>query len=391
MGTNSDTAWVEARAQELGFDLCGVVSAAKFPELEHTEEWLARGFAGEMNYLSDARRRSADGAFPGIRSVIVCALNYNTDLPKSVDVPHLRGDDEPRGWISRYAWGDDYHKVLKGKLDELLAELREHFGEAFDARIYADTGPINERVFAKYAGLGWVGKNTLLLNQRLGSLIFLGTILTTLDLAPSLDNGVLPPPDLCGSCRRCIDACPTGAFVEPYVMDARRCISYLTIELRRTIPDQFREPIGSHVFGCDICQDVCPWNRRAPATSLAEFRPRDVATAAALPESDETPGYSAQKGPQDSTDPPEESLFLPRLEWLAAMDETEFRRIFRDSPVKRTKWRGLVRNACIAMGNSDLRRGASSHQRITELLDRLSASQDTVIAESALWALSRIQ
>jgi epoxyqueuosine reductase len=229
------------------------------------------------------------------------------------------------------------------------------------------------------------------LNQRLGSLIFLGTILTTLDLAPSLDNGVLPPPDLCGSCRRCIDACPTGAFVEPYVMDARRCISYLTIELRRTIPDQFREPIGSHVFGCDICQDVCPWNRRAPATSLAEFRPRDVATAAALPESDETPGYSAQKGPQDSTDPPEESLFLPRLEWLAAMDETEFRRIFRDSPVKRTKWRGLVRNACIAMGNSDLPRGTSSHQRITELLDRLSASQDTVIAESALWALSRIQ
>jgi epoxyqueuosine reductase len=391
MGSKSDTAWVEARAKELGFDLCGVVSAAKFPELEHTEEWLARGFAGEMKYLSDARRRRADGAFPGIRSVIVCALNYNTDLPKSIDVPRLPQDDEPRGWISRYAWGDDYHEVLKGKLDGLLANLREHFGEGFDARIYSDTGPINERVFAKYAGLGWIGKNTLLLNKRLGSWIFLGAILTTLDLAPTLGNGVLPPPDLCGSCRRCIDACPTHAFVEPYLMDARRCISYLTIELRGAIPEEFCERIGSHVFGCDICQDVCPWNRRAPETSLQEFGPRTFAAAVTPPMNHETSRGSAGQDPSDATDPPEESLFLPRLEWLAAMDETEFHRFFRDSPVKRTKWRGLVRNACIALGNSELHGGASSYQRIAELLLRLASSQDTVIAESALWALSRIQ
>jgi epoxyqueuosine reductase len=392
MGTRSDTIWLESRARELGFDLCGVVSATKFPELEHTDEWLARGFAGEMKYLSDPRRRNGEGAFPGIRSVIVCALNYNTDLPKSTDVLHLPKDDEPRGWISRYAWGDDYHEVLKERLNELTAILREHFVQPFDARVYADTGPVQERIFAKYAGLGWLGKNTLLLNQRFGSWFFLGAILTTLDLAPSLEEGVLPLPDLCGSCRRCIDACPTQAFVEPYVMDARRCISYLTIELRGAMPGELREPIGSHVFGCDICQDVCPWNRRAPASPRDEFRPRAFASPAEAvpPAIEENAGQSAQEGPQDAIDSPEESLFLPRLEWLAAMDETEFRRVFRGSPIKRTKWRGLVRNACIALGNSDIRHSRAYH-RVTELLQRLSASEDSVIAESALWALSRIQ
>jgi epoxyqueuosine reductase len=392
MRSRSDNIWVESRARELGFDLCGVVSAAKFPELEHTDEWLARGFAGEMKYLSDPRRRNGEGAFPGIRSVIVCALNYNTDLPKSTDVPHLPKDDEPRGWISRYAWGDDYHEVLKERLDELTTVLREHFVEPFEARVYADTGPVQERIFAKYAGLGWLGKNTLLLNQRVGSWFFLGAILTTLDLPPTLEDGALPPPDLCGSCRRCIDACPTQAFVEPYVMDARRCISYLTIELRGAIPGELRESIGSHVFGCDICQDVCPWNRRAPISPREEFRPRafSFTAEAARPEDHETSAPFAQPGPQDANDSPEESLFLPRLERLAALDETEFRRVFRGSPIKRTKWRGLVRNACIALGNAEVR-GGRAHHKITELLKLLSASQDPVIAESALWALSRIQ
>ena len=387
--------WVEAHARELGFDLCGVVSAGKFPELEHTEEWLARGFAGEMKYLSDPRRRSAEGAFPGIRSVIVCALNYNTSLPRSTDVTHLPEDAEPRGWISRYAWGDDYHEVLQEKLNELAAALREHFVEPFQARLYADTGPLQERIFAKDAGLGWLGKNTLLLNQRLGSWIFLGAILTTLDLVPTLEDGVLPPPDLCGTCRRCIDACPTQAFVEPYVMDARRCISYLTIELRGALPEELREHIGNHVFGCDICQDVCPWNRRAPATPLEEFRPRTFPTPlGSVPLKDgqaENIQLLFGRGQQEISGSVEESLFLPRLEWLAAMDETEFRSIFRGSAIKRTKWRGLVRNACIALGNSELHRGTSVHQRISELLQRLSSSADAVIAESALWALSRIQ
>ncbi len=387
--------WVEARAKELGFDLCGVVSAGKFPELEHTEEWLARGFAGEMKYLSDPRRRSADGAFPGIRSAIVCALNYSTNLPGSTDVTHLPEDAEPRGWISRYAWGDDYHEVLQERLNELAAALRERFAEPFEARVYADTGPLQERIFAKYAGLGWLGKNTLLLNQRLGSWIFLGVIVTTLDLAPTLEDGVLPPPDLCGSCRRCIDACPTQAFVEPYVMDARRCISYLTVELRGAVPGELRESIGSHVFGCDICQDVCPWNRRAPTTPLEEFLPRTFPAALeSVPLKDgQTENMELLFGPgqQEISGSLEQSLFLPRLEWLAAMDETEFRRIFRGSAIKRAKWRGIVRNACIALGNSELHRGTHVYQRISELLQRLCSSADAVIAESALWALSRIQ
>jgi epoxyqueuosine reductase len=312
-------------------------------------------------------------------------------LPRSTDVTRLPDDSEPRGWISRYAWGDDYHEVLQEKLNELVVALRDRFHEPFEARVYADTGPLHERIFAKYAGLGWLGKNTLLLNQRLGSWIFLGAILTTLDLAQTLEDGALPPPDLCGSCRRCIDACPTQAFVEPYVMDARRCISYLTIELRGAIPGELREPMGSHVFGCDICQDVCPWNRRAPATPKEEFHPRTF-RAVGSPLLEDTPAENIESLTQQETpESQEESFFLPRLEWLAAMDEAEFRRICRGSAIKRTKWRGFVRNACIALGNSDLPSGTPSHERIKELLQDLSSSEDAVIAESALWALLRIQ
>ena len=383
--------WVEARAKELGFDLCGVVSAGKFPELEHTEEWLARGFAGEMKYLSDPRRRNAQDAFPGMRSVIVCALNYNTGLPKSIDITHPPDDGDPRGWISRYAWGDDYHEVLRERLNNLAAALRGHFAESSEARVYADTGPLQERILAKYAGLGWLGKNTLLLNQRLGSWIFLGAILTNVDLAPTLEDGDLPPPDLCGSCRRCIDACPTQAFVEPYVMDARRCISYLTIELRGAIPGELREPIGNHVFGCDICQDVCPWNRRAPETLLERFSPRIFSTALESAPLRDGQADDLEQGQPEASNSLEESLFLPRLEWLAAMDEAKFRRLFRSSAIKRTKWRGIVRNACIALGNAELHPGTSVHQRVSELLQRLSSTADVVIAESARWALSRIQ
>src|SRR5258708_30556250 len=207
-----------------------------------------------------------------------------------------------------------------------------------------------ERILAKYAGLGWLGKNPLLLNQGLGSWIFLGAILTTLDLAPSLEDGSLPPPDLGGSCRRCIDACPTQAFVEPYVMDARRCISYLTIELRGAIPEELRESVGSHVFGCDICQDVCPWNRRAPATTREEFRPRTLASLAetARPESDETSGLSSRQAQQDTNDSSEESIFRPRLQWLPALYEHQFRPIFRRQPLKATKRGGPVRHAFLA-------------------------------------------
>jgi epoxyqueuosine reductase len=380
--TAADTKWIADQATALGFDLCGVVRADKFPELDHAQEWLARGYAGEMKYLADERRSNPHSVMPGIRSVIVCALNYNSPAPRSVDSLPLE-KTEPRGWISRYAWGQDYHEILKHKLEALAHSLPERFHQAHEARIYADTGPLNERVFAKRAGLGWLGKNTLLLNAKLGSWFFLGAILTTLDISPSLSEAELPPPDLCGSCTRCIDACPTGALVEPYVMDARLCISYLTIELRGTIPEALREPMGRHVFGCDICQDVCPWNRRAPATQAPEFQPR------IFPQGTESQPQGAPSAIADRAD--EESLFLPRLEWLASMNEEQFRSVFRGSPVKRTKWRGLLRNACISLGNSVLPRGSHDHGRISALLTRLSASADPLIAESAQWALSRIQ
>jgi epoxyqueuosine reductase len=374
----ADTLWVVDQAKSLGFDLCGVVRAEKFPELNQLPEWLARGYAGEMKYLADPRRGDPQSAMPGIQSAIVGLLNYNTERPLSIDPALPLDAHKPSGWISRYAWGDDYHEVLRERLDALAESLRERFAAPFEARVYVDTGPVQERVLAKYAGLGWLGKNTLLLNQLLGSFFFLGVILTTLDLEASLGTNELPPPDLCGSCRRCLDACPTQAFVEPYVMDARKCISYLTIELRGSIPEEFRAPMGNHVFGCDICQDVCPWNRRAPVVTIPQFQPRVFPAQ----EENRKEGFLP---PQD------ESLFLPRLEWLLGFSEAEFRELFRGSALKRTKWRGLIRNACIALGNSGLRPGMPDHPRIRSLVERLAASADQVIAESARWALSRIQ
>jgi epoxyqueuosine reductase len=376
MTRTADHAWIVEQAKSLGFDLCGVVRADRFPELENTADWLAHGYAGEMAYLHDPRRTDPREAMRGVRSVIVCSLNYSTEHPFSTDgMTHISGD-EPRGWISRYAWGDDYHEVQGEMLKTLVARLRERFPQPFEARAYVDTGPVQERVLAKYAGLGWLGKNTLLLNQMLGSYFFLGAILTTLDLEATLGEGQLPPPDLCGSCQRCLDACPTQAFVEPYVMDARKCISYLTIELRGSIGEEFREALGRHVFGCDICQDVCPWNRRSPISAVAQFQPRVV------------PAGQPNAGETSSQD---DSLFLPRLEWLLRLSEADFRALFRGSAVKRAKWQGLLRNACIAAGNSGIKPAAPAHACICDALKKLAASGNSVVAESAQWALSRIQ
>jgi epoxyqueuosine reductase len=369
-GNNQDTAWIAERAHAIGFDLCGIVRADRFPELERIEEWLARGYAGEMRYLEDVRRRDPRNLKKNIRSAIVCALNYNTKYSYSTEAaspPHPNREEASRGWISRYAWGTDYHEILWSMLNIFVEELRAHFGAGFEGHAYADTGPIHERVLAKYAGLGWIGKNTLLLNQQLGSWLFLGVILASLELQPSVRAGTALPPDLCGTCRKCLDACPTGAFVEPYVLDARRCISYLTIELRESIPDDFREAMGRQVFGCDICQDVCPWNRDAPITRKAEFQPRNT----------------GQEG--------RNSLYMPELTWLAGMQQEEFRETFRKSAIKRTKWRGLVRNACIALGNAAVGPGTEKARHIADLLGRLARNEDNVIAESARWALSRIQ
>ncbi len=364
MKTVKDTAWIVQRARELGFALCGVARLEKFPEHEQFREWLSRGYAGEMAYLEDERRREPAGVLLGAESVIVCALNYNTAHPYSVEGNATGLAGEPLGFVSRYAWGRDYHEVMWERLNELLRSLAERFQEAHSSRAYADTGPLAERIFAKHAGLGWLGKNTLLLNQQLGSWFFLGAITTTLELEPSLAPGELPPADLCGSCRRCLDACPTGALVEPYVMDARRCISYLTIELRGSIPEEFREAMGRNVYGCDICQDVCPHNRKAPLTEVGEFEPRSWAIG--------------------------ESLLEPRLEWLAGMAVEEFREKFRGSAMKRAKWRGLVRNACVALGNAKLEKGSAEQQRVADLLHKFVDSPEVAIAESARWALSRI-
>ncbi len=376
------TEWVVGKARIIGFDLCGVAPAEKFEELQQLPEWLARDYAGEMKYLRDPRRGDPSLALDGARSIIVCALNYRTAQPYSTEVPASAAGDPPRGWISRYAWGDDYHDVLGAKLDALVRAMHEEFSESLEARAYVDTGPIVERIAAHHAGLGWLAKNTMLINERLGSWLFLGVILTTLDLAPSVRAGESLPADLCGNCRLCIDACPTGAIVEPYVLDARRCISYLTIELRGAIPEEFRSAMGRMVFGCDICQDVCPWNRNAPVAHLAEFMPR------ALP----LPGDAAKSIADDSfVDADDASLFAPSLEFFANINASEFSEIFRGSAVKRTKWRGLVRNACVALGNSRVVRGTERHAKIAAALERLVAADEPVIAEHARWALDRLK
>jgi epoxyqueuosine reductase len=388
--------WIYERARVLGFDLCGVVSiptaetihntaATGLEELVRLPEWLARGYAGEMKYLNDPRRADPSLILEGARSLIVVALNYNSDYPYSTEVlpgavsanavSACSNNDSPRGWISRYAWGDDYHEILAEKLTALLDAMRAQFNEVFDARFYVDTGPVIERIAAKYAGLGWLAKNTCLINEHLGSWLFLGVIVTTLEFAPSLLSDEPPAPDLCGNCRLCLDACPTQAFPEPYVLDARRCISYLTIELRGTIPEELRADMGRAVIGCDICQDVCPWNRKAPATQHAEFVPRKI---------------SARENAQERTENGRHSLFLPELEWLASLTQEDFSQIFRGSAVKRAKWRGLVRNACVALGNSHIARESEAYQRISLALSRLVDSDDVLIAEHARWALAQL-
>jgi epoxyqueuosine reductase len=360
---------IVALAQEAGFSKAGVAPIPQpgepgLTEFEtYFENWIERGYAGEMEYL---KRRDQDNrllrsslriAVPWARSVIVCAANYNADAPRSVDPASPES-----AWIARYAWTgyrsessqgpsrpSDYHDVLLARLKKLEQRLQQELGP-FPSRCYVDTGPLVERVYALYAGIGWIGKNTCILDQQLGSWLFLGVILTGLEL-PSA-RAVTLPEDRCGSCTRCIDACPTGALVAPYQMDASLCISYLTIEKRGPIPEPLRSQMGRQVFGCDICQDVCPWNRRAPLSTDPELAVR-----------------------------PE--LVNPALAWLAELDAESFRTLFRQSPVQRTKLSGLLRNVAIAMGNS----GLAGH---LPKLREWAAAADPVLAEAAQWALARL-
>jgi epoxyqueuosine reductase len=345
-------------ATDAGFDLAGIapVRPEDLPELSAFVEWVDAGRAGEMKYLEsrteagELRRSAATHAAPWVRSIVVCALNYSADKPYSIEA-----NDPARGWISRYAWGTkDYHDALLPRLKQVEAaiqQLASERGMSVETRSYVDTGPILERVYARHAGIGWIGKNTCIIHPKMGSWLFLGVILTSLDL-PS-DAAV---PDRCGSCTRCIDACPTNAIVAPGKLDARLCIAYLTIEKRGTVPEELRSAMGHHIFGCDICQDVCPWNNKAgnaPPTSLPEFQPQ-------------------------------EQLYHPDLHWLAQLDEESYRRVFRGSPVKRTKYAGLKRNAAIAMGNS-------GNKEFVKDLEKMSEEGDAVLAEHAAWARKKLE
>ena len=341
-------------AREAGFELCGVAPIQDFAELRVFPRWIAEGRHGEMKYMQaedesgKLKRAKLARVAPWARSVIVCAINYNTAHPYSTAFK-----DRNRGWISRYAWSrDDYHEaVLRRlrKIEDELPSLLDATGNGpqaagnLESRSYVDTGPLVERVYAKYAGVGWIGKNTCIINQQLGSWLFLGVILTSLELAADI-----PAPDRCGTCTRCITACPTQAITAPGELDARLCISYLTIEKRGEIPSDLRAGMGRHVFGCDICQDVCPWNRKAPVTPAEEFVPR--------------------KG-----------LVNPALDWLAEMQPEEFREVFRGSPVRRAKLSGLRRNAVVAMGNS-------GDKKFLPALKKLCEDADPVVAEHARWA-----
>jgi epoxyqueuosine reductase len=408
-----DTAWVVEQARSAGFSLCGVARAEDFPELERLPEWLANGYAGQMNYLADPRRSAVASLLEGARSLVVCALLYNTDRPRTAEMAVAgcsstggnqkdAAKDTPRGWISRYAWGEDYHRVVGERLERLVAAMRAGISEPFEARAYVDTGPLSERVAAKYAGLGWLGKNTCLIHPEIGSWFFLGVVVTTLELTPSLaaseTSGETPQPDLCGQCTLCLEACPTGAFVEAGVMDARRCISYLTIEHRGSIPEDLRAAMGAHVYGCDICQDVCPYNGKAPVTDLREFQPRSLGKKDETrsrrtkleirPEEAEPAGAASAHSEEVNS---QADLFAPSLEWLAALTEVEYRQAFRGSAMKRAKYQGLVRNACVALGNSGRGLTPAARERVRALLLHLGASPDPVIAEHAEWALRQIE
>jgi epoxyqueuosine reductase len=281
---------------------------------------------------------------------------YNTAFPLSIE-----SNDPGRGWIARYAWGDDYHAVMQERLEQLLAELRAVVAQPFDAKVYVDTGPLLERALAAAAGLGWIAKNTCLINEQLGSWFFLGEILTSLELEPNE-----PVWDRCGTCTRCLEACPTRALVEPYMLDATRCISYHTIELKGAIPEEFRPAIGRHIFGCDICQDVCPWNNPAAIASLPEFQPRSLTN----PEARRPEGAAP-------------TLLNPPLESFSALTEQEFQSTFRDNPVRRSKYRGLLRNVAVAMGNS-------REEKFRPMLEDLATHSDPLVREHALWALRQL-
>ena len=341
--TETLSASIKAEAQRLGFELVGISPAAVPRHQESFAAWLRRGFAGEMGYLprTEQVRRNPLLQMPWAISVVSVGINYFT--------PFVRPEPSRRltGWISRYAWGDDYHELMKSKLEKLLEFVRASQRDAVEGRIFVDSGPVLERSVAGVSGIGWIGKNTQLISPERGSWFCLGELFVSLPLA--YDQ---PIRDRCGRCDLCLKACPTGAFAGPYLLDARRCISYLTIELKGPIPHHLRPLIGNHIFGCDICQEVCPYNVKAAPTQETAFAPRA-------------------------------GLYAPALIPLLSLTAEEFRRRFHGSPVRRAKRRGLLRNVAVALGNLKSREAVSA-------LVRALGDEEPLVRGHAAWALGQI-
>jgi epoxyqueuosine reductase len=332
---------IKQMAHGLGFSLCGVCPAVAPPGAARLDEWLAAGYAGQMRYLADRRQAYGDPnrVLDGVRTILMMAINYRTAEPAR--------PAEGQGRVSRYAWGDaDYHDLIRERLNQLAEHLVE-LSPGARVRGVVDTAPLLEREFAQLAGLGWIGKNTLLLNRSAGSWFFLGALLTDIELQHDAPH----ESDHCGTCRACLDACPTDAFPQPYVLDASRCISYLTIELREAIPDELRSGMGDRLFGGDVCQDVCPWNSRAPLSTLTGFEPR------------------GDSNPMDLI-----SLF--------GLSDEAFRDRFRRTPLWRPRRRGILRNAAIVLGNRP------THSAIPALTRGLNDAEPLVRGACA-WALGR--
>jgi epoxyqueuosine reductase len=340
---------VKQHASKVGFDLCGIATAARHPKLARLAQWHAAGEAGEMAYLADVRGERADPrvVLPTARSVISLAVVYNTAQPLST-----RAAGHGRVAIARYAWGEDYHDVLRRRLRDLLQWMRDEAGPGLEALSCVDDGPVQERVFAERAGLGWIGKNTCLINPRLGSWLFLAEILTNADLerdAPGVDQ--------CGSCTRCLDACPTGALVEPYRLDARRCLSYFTIEVRGTVPDEWRPAIREQVFGCDICQDVCPWNTRTPESA--------------------DPAWQARPG-----------LAFPRLMDLCRLTDEAWRGLLVGSALRRA---GLARlRRSLAYAAASVPQSESEASEALEALASHASASEPLVADAIAWARQHV-